>query len=576
MSIVIDNIVNIGLEIARDRILDAAAERKVRKQLGQFLQRQMQANEFCTREEEFDFQSLAEYIRNDMIEDVKRRLFGRTSKEREEAREMIRHKAMAYAQSNTAMSRERAANLADKAMDILQRFAWGRLDKELALAVTEIEDTLESEMTEQHQTQLEQMKSIEDKIGQENLLSMDHIIMAMHEGRYEEVANKVTSIQNAISSTHRLFPYYGYALKDGRYVSIPLTEEAEKKYPVHFNIKASAAWFDDGKKENIDTSLLMRAFRHQRSLKLDVVSVTKYLGHELDPIQAEAEAMNGKTVTVVPPAFPEAFPCGIYVDDFVLFDDIPMRIKEIFDNDSMLLTNEEDIYRNFDVQYTTSSREDRFKLNITPKNATHAEFLHYLEAMEQIRNGGEIRVKNLSTGTVLDTGTSTKIDKEDDPRVIETLRKIVAIEQYFDITLDCIRTIQWEDYNTINRLYDVIVGRGCITSTPSMDFSIQIEENERSNLMALISTKHKLVYSTHVNVTLFDQTLLLPLHREAPCVAVAEPEKILEKMKVLEAGDTLRLTFVSGNGEKVIKVRDTLASENDNFSGLSYQMPESY
>lgn len=567
MCVVLDSIASIGVAAAWDRISGVATEREARKQLKQYLQRKERINEFCTKEEEVDFQGLAEYIQTDMIEDVRRRLFGRTRDERKEARKTIRHKAMEFA-SNTAMSRDRAADLATKAIEILHNYHWKKMNRDSALITAEIEDTLGDEMAEQ-------FGEINQKIGQENLLSTDHILSAINEGRFDEVATRIMSVQNAISSTHKLFPYYGYALKGGRYMSVPLTEEAEKIYPVHYDIKASSAWLGDEKIEKIDNSLLKRAYYCQTPLKLDNVSIKKYLGQELDPIQYEAEAVNGKTVTIEPPSFPEAFPCGIFVDDYVFFDDLRMRVKRRFEDGSVLLTNEEQENRSFDVSYTSFPNENRFELNLIPTNATKTEFLHYLEACERMDNGGEVRIKDLSRGELLDSGKHTETNENKDPRVIEILRKIIVIERYFNVELDCFRTIEWKDYNTVNRIYDVIEGNGCTTSTPTIDFIAKIEEGKRKELLALISAKHKLVFSTHIEVELFDKTLTIPLHREAPCVAVAEPEKILEKIKVLEVGDILKLTFVPGNSEKMIKLEDSLASENDNFMGLSYQPPDS-
>ena len=71
-----DYIVDIGIEAVKDKIKTAQEESAIRRRLNDFLERQYKYNLSCTLEEEIDFQGIAEYIRGDLLEDVKRRLFG--------------------------------------------------------------------------------------------------------------------------------------------------------------------------------------------------------------------------------------------------------------------------------------------------------------------------------------------------------------------------------------------------------------------------------------------------------------------------------------------------------------------
>ncbi len=95
MGIVVDYLSNIGLDVVRDRIKDSAMESAARDRLRDYLARQKRINEVCTREEELDFERLASYIQEELIEDVKVRLFGE-SEERARARQTILSKATSY------------------------------------------------------------------------------------------------------------------------------------------------------------------------------------------------------------------------------------------------------------------------------------------------------------------------------------------------------------------------------------------------------------------------------------------------------------------------------------------------
>ena len=74
MSLIIDCIENIGFDVVKDRIKSVDEEKAIRTRLKSFLERQARINEVCSRDEEIDFEGLANYFQDSMIEDVKDRL----------------------------------------------------------------------------------------------------------------------------------------------------------------------------------------------------------------------------------------------------------------------------------------------------------------------------------------------------------------------------------------------------------------------------------------------------------------------------------------------------------------------
>ena len=112
MGIVVDYLSNIGLEVVRDHIKDSAMESAARDRLRSYLTRQHKINEVCTREEEIDFERLANYIQEELIEDVKVRFFGK-SEERARARQTILSKATSYAQAKTNLSKKRVQKMVE-------------------------------------------------------------------------------------------------------------------------------------------------------------------------------------------------------------------------------------------------------------------------------------------------------------------------------------------------------------------------------------------------------------------------------------------------------------------------------
>ena len=107
MDTVLGLIADIGLDAAKGRYKITRDELQARAKLTDYLARQQKYNFNCSLEEEIDFEGLAEYIRSNLMDDVKNRLFG-TRKERGIARQAIADKAAYYAQAKTGLSKERA------------------------------------------------------------------------------------------------------------------------------------------------------------------------------------------------------------------------------------------------------------------------------------------------------------------------------------------------------------------------------------------------------------------------------------------------------------------------------------
>ena len=79
---VIGVIANIGIDVAKERFKNKRLEAKAKEKLSEYLIRQKKYNFDCSLEEEIDFEGLAEYIHNDLMDDVKIRLFGRKQEHR--------------------------------------------------------------------------------------------------------------------------------------------------------------------------------------------------------------------------------------------------------------------------------------------------------------------------------------------------------------------------------------------------------------------------------------------------------------------------------------------------------------
>lgn len=76
MSVIIDFIAGIGVEMVKDKIINQSSSREIQERIRNHLKKQSSLNFYALLEEEIDFEGLSDYIRGKMNEDIKLRCFG--------------------------------------------------------------------------------------------------------------------------------------------------------------------------------------------------------------------------------------------------------------------------------------------------------------------------------------------------------------------------------------------------------------------------------------------------------------------------------------------------------------------
>ena len=370
---VIGVIADIGIDIAKEHFKNKRLEAKAKEKLSEYLTRQEKYNFDCSLEEEIDFEGLAEYIHNDLIDDVKIRLFGR-KQERRIAREAIADKAACYAQAKTKLSKERAKHLAVTAVDILRGFFRSKIDCSTLFAAAEIEDTVIDEMSEQHKAQDHKIDALAKNVQDSSLLSVDKNVSLANSGKIDAVEKNVAAFFAGLGTTHALTPYYGFTMDGVSCLkSIPLRPDAVELYPPHFEVTATAFKMGGILLPNVDAGTFTRAYRTQSPIEFDVTTAQKYLGNVLDPIQHEAENLTGTHVVLKPPTFPPAFPCSVLIDGELIIAYLLLRIKKIEDDGTIIITNEEQKNFNFMVTLEVNTSMASLNLSITPNSPSNVD-----------------------------------------------------------------------------------------------------------------------------------------------------------------------------------------------------------
>lgn len=556
-------IADIGLDAAKGRYKMVQGELQARIKLTDYLARQQKYNFDCSLEEEVDFEGLAEYIRGNLMDDVKIRLFG-TRKERGIARQTIANKAEYYAQAQTKLAKGRARDLAVAAVDILRNFYRDKAERDLLFVAAEVEDTIISEVTDQHKEIVDKIDALSKKIESNNLLSIGRNLMSGDDERLDVVEKQLSDVFDNLSSKHKLRPYYGFAM-DGqtRLKSIPLRPDALELYPPHLEVTATSFKLGGVPIQRIDSNTFSRAYRSQSPIEFDVVAAKKYLGDMPDPIQHEAEGLPGTHMVMKPPSFPAAFPCSVIVDGETIVDYLLLRTKRIEDDGTTVVTNDEQKNFNFKVTLMVNAAATSLNLTVIPVNPSNTESLKYRQFLKKAMYAKNVSLKSLEHGAIFISSKANlmphdceKLDIE-----IEFLQRVVAIESYFHIALQIPEEITTEDHRLMDHLYSMIIdGQYCGTCS-GFTMSFELSQELRNSICDLGDRAFGFAFNMDMEVKLFDQILCFRIIRKIDCLCLENFEKTKTKLEVLDDGDILKIAFISGKDNSDVHYSDLFYSE---------------
>lgn len=544
-------ITEIGLAAAKSKIKDASIEAAAREKLTQYLETQHKLNFNCTQEEEIDFESLSNYIRNELIEDVRVRLFDPDTDARRNAHKTIISKARSYAQSKTKMSERRAVKMVNTAIIILRRYYIKNANRDLTLLANYINDEVTDAINKSNDQFSQQLKQICKEMTKDDPLSLKHNLNLAREGNFYEVGRNISTCMETLNSEHPLKPYYGFNLERNgdayTLVSIPLCEEAKRRYPPQIYCSGTPTRIGDKDVSQLtNCDIFGYAYRHQLPITINVSAAKKLLGNILDPIQAEAKEIEKKSLVLVPPRFPKAFPCSIKIDDKIEFDYLLMRIKEISEDGTLFLTNEEQDHRSFDISFSMNNKTNKanFCISVLPTSA-NVERLKYLNFMKDASNGKQLVIKSLSLNCCLGSGTLAHfVPPETLDDEIQLLKKLVEIERYFKNSFILPKEILRSDYEVIDYIFTLIHTGSFSGHWTSCKTKFEVDDEFKKTVENLEDIPYSYQYICTADVELFEKNFSFGVKRELHSVRFENLQHIKRKVKESDIGDIITINYI--------------------------------
>lgn len=561
-----DYIVNIGLDVSKDKIKNSIQEKQVKARLEEFVQRQAKYNFTCTKSEEIDFGAVTDYICKDLIADMRIRLRG-TKEERAAAHITILSKVKAYAQANTKLGEKRAVEMVSKAVDILRSYYRQRINADLQFISGEIVDAVEdsverissvqtdrlvSEMSHQRETLSGELAELVRFSPEQAVAEGLRLIGA---GDTSSIETFLTNYTNALTSKHTLFPHYGYEFKlingQQRLHSVPLSHDASKLYPPKIKcvgtVRIGEKYVDE-----LTPAVIDYANRHQLGITLNVTAAQKLLGVQPDPVQHEAEAVIGESFTIPPRPFKKAFPCSISLDQDVEFDYVLLRTQEILDDGTIVISNSEQVDFPFSFTMRTNLATQKIFFTISMRNPTNKDILKYVHFMKNVEQKRIISIKSLelqeefARGRLDEFSYKTDFDSLDEEVLFWEM--VVKVEAYFKTSLNVPTEIYEKQYANVVYLYRLINNEQVVSSWDALSLPVEVTEKLKNEIAKWDETPFSLAYVGSVDVPLWGEIFTVPIIRRFLALKPKDLSKIKRKAEILDVGDEIRLEFIPGEG----------------------------
>lgn len=544
----LEELLNIGVGVAKNKTNEKINEHKLKKDLEDYILSKKEYFDLCSIDEEFDFEGLLDYVSNNLIEDMKIRVFSKSRKEREKARNTIINKGLQFSQANTKESNAKVTKLVANCIDVIRDFYKKQLTIKDYLLRSEIVDDIVENITDKMDKSRELVLSSQKELAE---YSSYNFVQLVNNNQLNLAETKINNLFNIISTQHKLYPEYGYSLNQGKLISVPLQENSIQKYPPIMDIKAD---LQIGEYINYFNGLdpLDFSYRHQLDMIIQVKDARKLLGSIEDPCQYEAERMIGENLVLKHKEFPPAFPCSIKVGGKTYFEYVLLRTKEILDDGTYIVTNDEQRNAKVNFEFRFKAEGERiFSFTSHAKNMNSKEHLNYSMFIRDVVMKKEFSIYSYDLQKEVAKSLeyhesdydTTLIDFE-----IDLYTRLCLIESYFDVIFDLPEKIEVNQSKIIFSLSELIKNNNKSISWKGTELTIQFGSLAKNNISDF-SEPVSFLADGENNVELFGQILRFSHRRVYKSAIMRDYERKSKMIQLLEGDETIPVKFDPGEDD---------------------------
>lgn len=561
MKKLVDIITDFAIEAGKNKVTEFKEKQQIRSAVGSYIKSQQKYNEICSLSEEFDFQGLIEYIEGTLMTEVEAWLYSISAKERGAARKLIIASAVSYTNAETDDAKKRVTRITSNTLDIIKTCSKKRIPKTYRLITAEVVDEFEEQITpliEGKDEIVDAIQQLQDTIEQQQSNSPMSIDKAVNLAKNQEwtiLEDTVGNFVRHISPEHPLAPDYGVDYENGSFKSVPLSNEAVRKYPPRIELLVDL--YSDGKKVSgsID-SVIDYHKRHQLPLEADVRDAVKYLGEEKDPFQNEALRAKGSKFTMYPPALSASRACSIKIKDKTYFGLVNIKLQEILDDNTYVYGNKEDPDStiNFEIRINEANPEHP-QFTVKTRKLNNHEYLRLATFYRDLDKYKDLHIYDLQTGEDIIAGRidfEMKSDFGSMDEEVNFINRVCDIEDFFKISLSPPKEVTPRDLSLITHISNMIRETNVNCPWSELNFTFTLDSRMRSFLKNCNGRMEYLYYLKDDSVKVLGKTLSLRYIRYIEKASIKNYEKVLKKLEVLDDGDDLKITIVADAPDTIL------------------------
>lgn len=542
-----ESLISIVFDKIKESLKVHAESKELKRRLSEFISKYQQQFELLNQNDEFDLQGLLDNF-NYLHGDIDSFLFGKTKEEREAAKNIIKSKAKYYANTKTKSAEEQVDSFVNSILSVLSSYILETANKDSILTAKILSDELSPQIDDIGF----KLSKIQNELSYSPIVGINQDdIQKAQSGDNSSIELKIKCIQNAIAGTH---PVKGYQNKiiGENILSVPVSPEAEKYPP---KIKAKVRAFLGGNPiDFVDEDTLDYAYRHQLNIGFIIDEAEKYLGEIRDPNQCEAKASVGDSLVVHPKPFPPAELFCVYCDDQLLIDNLLLRIQEIMDDETIILSNKEQENVAYIITIHINDKTKIVNLSFSPKQIESAQTsLVIQKILLGFEMGRELKFMFSKNQEVLMTiKSSPQLEEVLELRRfrIETLENIIVLEQYFNTTLSIPEKIAVVDCQWIIFCGRIIKGEIATVPWSRLDIPLTVTETTKSEFKNGIQDY---TYIGSISVKMWERDYDLPIAITYKNAQIKDADRVLNIINQLEIGDTFNISLISSE-EKGISI----------------------
>lgn len=501
------------------------------------------------------FQAITDSFWNDHTELVFQAITG-TESERKTARANLYEITYKAADAKNTQEKRTVHDLVSEILHLSRKYYRDLMSDSTKFMTAEITEEII------HHTD-DRLNNLEDQITSLYTSPINlNILNELAENRDIEGLKKASeSVKEYMEKAHILYPDYGIEIDDqGNLSSKPLSKEAEKKYPPVVRFKGVVS-IGDEIMPALTPELVDYANRHQQRININITDARQFLGNIEDPFQFEAENLIGETLVKEPDPFQPAQPYCIKIDNTIVYDYIELRLVEVLDDGSLVISNREqkDSPLDFTINVNTSSNQNSFLFGA--KERSNRKYLKFLRFMKASMNGSKVTVYSLKEETPLIEGYCRDLDVKKAPEVldkeIEFFSWICQIEDFFTINIELPEAItQWE-HHIIEKICTMINGENYVNKGDRFNLHMTLHEGSKDAIWDTEDSDMIIWMDMIENVTVFGYTFSLPIRRTLAPVRIVNLDKLKKVIEYMDVGDdvTIKLSLRDGKcSDQITKV----------------------